>query len=91
MARRTIRAQTIMTLLKQVVDPSDNRTVVWDAPIRGGAAVVRALYRKLNNSREFSGYGLSLTPGDLANASSLGDVGGVIISWFQRNNYTVII
>lgn len=91
MATRTIRAQTIMTLLKHVVDPTDSRTIIWDANIRGGNAAVRALYKMINNSAEFSGYGVNLTPGDFADALSMADVGTVIIKWFQRNNYKVII
>lgn len=95
MPARTIRAQTVMSLLRHVLDPTGRRTIIWDAPIgryiRGGPAAVRAFHKPLNTSPEFSGYGLNLSPGDLAAVSSVADIGTVLIKWFQKNNWTVIV
>ena len=84
-----------MTSLRHVIDPTDNRTILWDAPIgkyiRGGKPAVRAFANVLNKSPQFRGYKLSLTPGDLNDVKSVADVGAVIIDWFTSNGYRVIV
>jgi hypothetical protein len=88
-----ISAQTIMSILRHVIDPTDRRTIVWSAPvgryIKGGRPAVRAFFGPLN--RAFSGFKLGLKPGDLANVATISDVGAVIIEWFERNGYQVIL
>lgn len=92
-ATRVISAQTIMSTLRHVIDPTDSRTIIWSAPvgkyIRGGPAAVRAFFGPLN--RAFRGFNLALKPGNLANVETISDVGAVIIEWFQRNGYRVIL
>jgi hypothetical protein len=90
MAKKNIRAQTIMSLLRHVLDPTGRRTVIWDAPasdyIRGS---VPRFYRPLNESHEFSGYGLALERRDLMDAKTVADIGGAIIVWFRENGWQV--
>lgn len=90
-----INVQLIMTLLRHVIDPTDSRTILWDAAIgryiRGGRPAIRAFANVLNRSAEFRGYGLDLTPGDLADVGSMAAIGAVLIDWFKRNGYRVIV
>jgi hypothetical protein len=90
-----VAAQWIMTSLRHVIDPTDSRTILWDAPIskyvRGGTPAVRAFANVLNRSPQFSGYQLGLTPGDLNGVKSVADVGAAIIDWFKGNGYRVIV
>jgi hypothetical protein len=83
-----VRAQWIMTSLRQIIDPSNKRTIIWDAPvgkyIRGGKPAVRAFHNVLNLSPEFSGYGLDLTPGDMHGVKLIKDIGVILIQWFKR-------
>jgi hypothetical protein len=89
---RAISAQTIMSLLRNVIDPQHRRTIKWDAPasdyIRGP---VPRFYRPLNESPQFSGYGLALQRSDLMDAKTVADIGGAIIKWFRENGWQVIV
>ena len=90
---KVIRAQTIMSLFRSVLDPNGTRHIDFDAPITkyvmGGAGAVRSFANRLNKSPQFKGYGLSLVPGDMADVATVEDVGAVIIAWFQQNNWRV--
>lgn len=90
--RGTISAQTIMSLLRHVIDPQHRRTIKWDAPasdyIRGD---VPRFFRPLNESPEFSGYGLDLEKSDLMDVKTIADIGGAIIKRFRKNGWQVIV
>lgn len=90
--RGTISAQTIMSLLRHVIDPQHRRTIKWDAPasdyIRGS---VPRFFRPLNESPEFSGYGLDLERSDLMDVKTIADIGGAIIKRFRKNGWQVIV
>jgi hypothetical protein len=90
--RRSIRAQTIMSLLRHVIDPEHQRTIGWDGPasdyIHGD---VPRFYRALNESAEFSGYGLALQRSDLMDVKTVADIGGAIILWFRSKGWQVIV
>jgi hypothetical protein len=90
-----ISVQLIMTLLRHVIDPTDSRTILWEAPIgryiRGKKPAIRAFANVLNRSAEFRGFRLSLTPGDLNDVGSMADMGAVLIGWFKNNGYRVIV
>jgi hypothetical protein len=90
-----ITAQWIMTSLRHVLDPTDNRTIVWDGPvgryIRGGKPAVRAFANVLNKSPQFRGFKLSLVPGDMQDVGTVADIGAVLIDWFKANGYRVIV
>ena len=90
-----ITAQWIITSLRNVLDPKDNRTILWDAPIaryvRGGKPAVRAFANVLNRSPQFKGFELGLTPGDMQDVATVADIGAVIIDWFKTNGYRVIV
>jgi hypothetical protein len=95
MPKPVITAQSIMTSLRHVIDPTDKRTILWDAPvgryIRGGKAAVRAFHNVLNKSPQFRGYKLSLTPGDMNDVGTVADIGIVVIDWFKGHGYRVIV
>jgi hypothetical protein len=94
-SKPVVRAQWIMTSLRQILDPSNTRTIIWDAPvgkyIRGGKPAVRAFHNVLNSSREFSGYMLDLTPGDMHSVKLIKDIGAVLIRWFKRKGYDISV
>jgi hypothetical protein len=95
LATRSIKAQTIWSRLRTVLDPSGTKTITPSDPagkhIRGGAAAVRAFSNVLNNSPQFQKDGLALIAGSFAQISTIGDIGVKIIQWYQSNNWTVTI
>lgn len=90
-----IRAGTITSLLRSVLDPSGQRQIDWEAPaseyIVGENGAPSAFANALNRSPQFSGYGLSLGPNDLADADKLRDIVEAIIGWFQRRGWQVVL
>lgn len=84
-----------MTALRQIIDPTNKRPILWHAPIgkyiKGGKPAIRAFHNVLNQSPEFRGYGLDLTPGDLNDVKSIADIGVVLIDWFKGKGYDVSV
>jgi hypothetical protein len=92
---KTIRAGTIASLLRNVLDPYGERQIEWEAPasdyIIGAGGEMTAFVNVLNGSQQFSGYGLSLETYDLADVDLLRDIVAAIIKWFQDNGWKVVI
>lgn len=99
MARNTSRsanvisAATIWARLRSILDPSNSKDVKPTDPvgdhIKGGPKAVRAFANVLNNSTEFSGDGLSLEPGNMANVIVIGDITAVIIINYESRGRRV--
>jgi hypothetical protein len=92
---KTIRAGTIASLLRNVIDPDGEQQIEWEAPaadyIMGGGGEMAAFVNVLNGSQQFSGYGLSLEPHDLADVDLMREIVAAIIKWFQDNGWKVVI
>ena len=92
---KTIRAGTIASSLRSVVDPSGSHQIEWGAPVEryltGGGGALAAFASHLNRSAEFSGYQLALGPEDLADAETMQDVLSAIIAWFQDHGWQVVL
>lgn len=92
---RVIRAQTVWSRLRTVLDPTGARLIrPGDAVglhIRGGRPAVRAFANVLNESRQFKPDRLALTPAAFASVATIGDIGAKIILWYQTNGWEVTI
>jgi|UPI000555585F hypothetical protein len=56
-----------------------------------GSQAVRAFTQTLNNSDEFKPDGLDLSPGDFANVTNMGELGGVIVDWYRNHGWNVSV
>lgn len=94
-ATKSIRAQTIWTRLRNILDPSGSRIIRPTDPvgkhIRGGPGAVRAFANVLNTSPPFKRDGLALVPGDMAGVQTIGDIGAKIVGWYQSNGWDITI
>jgi hypothetical protein len=93
-ARRTIRAQTIATRFRTVLDPSGAVVDPDDSisrHIAGGAPAVAAFVDKLNDFPSFAADGLALTPGDVRGAKTIGDLLNAIGNWYRDNGWKITI
>jgi hypothetical protein len=90
---RVISKQTIISIIRHMLDPNGNRPVVWDLAIgkyiKGGPPAVRAFFAPLN--RAFKVFGLNLKPGDLAHVQTVADVVTVVADWLRSHGYQVIL
>jgi hypothetical protein len=91
----SIRAETVASLLRNVLDPENELTIEWEAKvgdyILGGAGALAAFADVLNRSPQFSGFGLALGPHDMAAVAIVRDLLIVLIGWFQGNGWTVTL
>lgn len=91
----SIRAETIASLIRHVLDPKGRRQITWDAKIgkyiKGGAAGLAGFAAVLNQSQQFQGYGLDLAPTDLSGVKVVRDLVTAVIGWFQGAGWTVTL
>ena len=92
---KVIRAQTIWSRLRTLLDPSGRRQIDPDDKygkhIRGGADALAAFANVLNKHPPFESDGLALVPGDLRDVVTIGDIGAAIVTWYRDNGWKVTI
>jgi hypothetical protein len=89
-----MNAQTIVSLFRNVLDPTGTRHIEWKKPIGyyvpGGPGALPAFADYLNKSPQFRGYHLALDEADVQSVKSVEDMVSVIIGSFQEHGWTVI-
>ncbi len=92
---RVIRVTTIFVRLRDILDPSGTQYIdpedSWTDYIEGDRRALAAFADFLNRDTIFHLDGLSLQPGDLRPANSVGDICVAIVEWYRRHNWTVVV
>lgn len=92
---KVIRAGTLISLLRSVLDANTHDPIKWDEDIglyvTGGGGALAAFAQRLNGSPQFSGYGLALSAGDLAQVKTMRGLVNAIGAWFEGDGWTITL
>lgn len=88
---RVIYRRLCSILRTKYIDPDSPPSDYIRTDDSAGSEALRAFTQVLNNSEEFKNDGLHLSPGDVADVETMGQLGGVIVDWYRKNGWLVSV